>query len=171
MPAIKMDGALSLLLRGVQTRRFHTVPMIQQETVGHHSALVAGMLHLIFPECSKAVLVHATFHDIAECETGDIPSPSKRLFVDRARMDDAEDTVMGNSGLFLPELKPEERKQLKVADILAGMATCLYERQLGNRHTRTAFSNFSLYYDEIGPHAITADAVYNQILNEWVVLP
>lgn len=165
---------LDLLLRGVQTRRFHTVPTIQTETVGHHSALVAGMLFLAYPDCSRNVLVHATFHDLAECETGDIPSPSKRAFVDRAALNQAEYRILQASNLNLPVLTEVEERQLKVADILAGLATCLHERQLGNTLVKTAWQNFASYYVELpnlgNDPSAEANEVFCALQERWLNL-
>lgn len=140
--------AIDLLLEGVQTRRFHSVSMIQNETVAHHSALVAGFLFLVYPDCSREVLIHAAFHDIAECKTGDIPSPSKRAFIDKKALDLVEDKIYIDNDIHLPELNKIEKYQLKIADILAGLSTCLHEKQMGNTLVDEAFTNFSKYFIE-----------------------
>jgi 5'-deoxynucleotidase YfbR-like HD superfamily hydrolase len=144
-----MQRQLELVLRGVQTRRFHTHPMNQPETVGHHSALVAAFLQLAYPDCSKNALVYAVFHDLAEFAVGDIPSPTKRTLPNsKQALDALEETTFAAYLVSPPILSNEEKAQVKVADILAGLATCLTEHLMGNVFTEVAWDNFGTYFHE-----------------------
>lgn len=161
---------LELLMRGVNTRRFHTVPTISCETVGHHSAIVAGLVFLIDAGASASLLIHATFHDLPEFMTGDIPSPSKRAFVDRNRLDEAEVSCLQKFGVQLPVLTQDEQRLLKVADILAGMVACLHERSMGNVMVTEAWYNFSIYFSEQpSPHP-RAVAILDHLQRSWRAL-
>ena len=142
---------LQMLIKGAYTKRFHTVPTIMQETVGHHSMLVAGLLYILWPE-KQHLLIHAIMHDLPEHVTGDTPSPGKRMFVDRDRLKSAEYTLMVDAGLNLPKLSPEDERYLKIADILAGMITCSQEVLMGNRMVVESMENYASYLKEIGPH-------------------
>jgi 5'-deoxynucleotidase YfbR-like HD superfamily hydrolase len=148
-PTIKSQ--LNLLMSGVKVKRFHTVPTINQETVGHHSSIVAGLLYILWPE-KLYLLPHAIFHDLPEHITGDTPSPGKRLFVDRDRMKSAESQIFANASVQLPELNSEDARCLKICDILAGMATCQHEMMMGNSYVKESMRNYHSYILEIGPH-------------------
>lgn len=142
---------VTALMAGLSTRRFHVIPMVAGETVGHHSALVAGLLLILWPNVSRNVLVAAITHDLAEYVTGDLPSTSKRLgIVDRKALAEQEAAVLKAAGLQDPQLSDEEALQLKTADVLAGMAACVHERMLGNLYIAEVFLNFSSYFQELG---------------------
>lgn len=151
-----------MLIKGAYTKRFHTVPSIMTETVGHHSTLVAGLLYILWPE-KPHLLIHAIFHDLPEHVTGDVPSPGKRMFVDRARLKSAEASLMAEAGLSLPALSPEDERLLKIADILAGMVTCRQELTMGNRFMAESMENYKSYLVEIGPHTQPVTVIANEL--------
>lgn len=162
---------LKLLYSGVNTKRYHVVPTIHTETIGHHSHMVASLLVLLYPDCKRNVIIAALFHDLAECMTGDIPSPSKRFmgkeFIDK--LDALEEKVFIDNEVVFPELSKEEKHQLKVCDILAGMVRCHYETALGNNHIIESFYNFASYFREQNCTNKKAqelyDWLYDQIAN------
>ncbi len=144
-----MKAALRLIVDGGNVRRYHTVSTHTQETVGHHSFVVAWLLELIYgcmppPE----VLMAALQHDLAEVETGDIPAPFKRTVAGlRDQFNEYEAKVVVDHGMrdYDAMLKPEERLLLKLADSMAGLVLCIHERKLGNTHVAIAYSRFSTY--------------------------
>lgn len=161
-----MLNDLSFFVAGTYTKRFHTQPTIHNETVGHHTALVCGLLSLLYPECRKEVLVHALYHDIAEAITGDIPSPSKRAgYVDRSALALAEHQLTLQHGINVPQLTGEEHHILKVCDILSGMITCAHEIKMGNTHMRVALSNFASYFEEMDCTNERAIAYWRELKN------
>lgn len=143
-----LNKQLELLFRGSRVARFHTTPTIKQETVGHHTSLVAGILLLVWPEKVTVELLHyAIFHDSAEFITGDVPSPAKRL-MDRTALDGLETRVMESHGIRLIKLTEDQRKIFKFADNLAGLATCVFELRMGNLHALEAANNFTEYFKQ-----------------------
>lgn len=163
---------LEFILRGMQTRRFHTYPMNQPETVGHHSALVAAFLQLAYPDCSKNVMIYAVFHDLAEFNVGDIPSPTKRALPNsKQALDTVEEATFNEYRVPLPTLSKEEKAQVKVADILAGLAACLTERLTGNTFTEVAWDNFSIYFREqraSGNVSEAAASLFDTMQRRWI---
>lgn len=165
-----MQKQIDFLLRGASVRRFHTIPVVLGETTGHHSAIVAGLLLLLWPErMTVPLLRYAILHDSAEFVTGDIPSPVKRA-IDRAPLDRFEKSVYEDWGINMQELSPEDRKIFKFADNLAGIATCTGEMRAGNTHLLEACSNFLSYflasYDPVadGPRPGQAlDSILNRL--------
>jgi 5'-deoxynucleotidase YfbR-like HD superfamily hydrolase len=155
---------IDFLVCGAHTKRFHTIPTIHNETVGHHTTLVCGLLYLLYPDCRREVLINAIFHDMAECVTGDIPSPSKRAgYVDRAALSKSEDQIIQNHGIFQPEITAEEGHMIKVCDILAGMEACSHEIRMGNKIMTQAFKNFSSYFQELGCKNARAISYYQSL--------
>lgn len=141
-----INTTIKALIAGLQTKRFHTIPTVGQETVGHHSALVAGLILAIWPDSSRNLLTAAILHDLAEHVTGDIPSTAKHSgAVDRKALHACETQVLAEAGLPLPQLTEVEEMQLKAADILAGMLACVHEKRLGNFYVDPVFENYRSY--------------------------
>jgi 5'-deoxynucleotidase YfbR-like HD superfamily hydrolase len=163
------ERQVNLLISGFAVKRFHTVPTIGQETVGHHSALVAAFVTLIWPE-KLHLLPHALIHDVAESITGDVPSPGKRLFVDRERLKKAEGDILEAADLLLPPLSAEDQRSLKICDILAGMAACRQELRMGNHLVMEAFGNYVDYFRELGVTDPTALSIAEVLTTSSVSL-
>jgi len=144
---IMIQLQLQLLNRGNLVNRFHTTPTIKQETVGHHSATVAGILLILWPTLVDVdLLKYAIFHDSAEFITGDVPSPAKKS-MDRTALDLLEAGVYRNHEFVLPDLSPIQRKIFKFADNLAGVSACASELRMGNFAVIEALQNFTSYLD------------------------
>jgi 5'-deoxynucleotidase YfbR-like HD superfamily hydrolase len=162
MPLLK---SVELLLAGSNTKRFHTVPTINNETIGHHTALVSGLVYILFPDCSRNLLINALYHDVAECVTGDIPSPIKRKL--GLNLNAVEDEIVQEHGLHIPEISDKERRDLKCADILVGMLECLHESRMGNTMVKVAFKNFAAYFLVLDHPNMIAQKLYSDILEEY----
>ena len=109
----------------------------------------------------------ALLHDLAECVTGDIPSPAKRLYGITAQIDDLEETIMRNNGWVLPVLEPAERRVLKLADIAQGALFCVRELNKGNRTMRLVYDRYMGYaqkMDLVGSERQLFNAIKEQIL-------
>ncbi len=146
MPTSNIQRQLRLLMRGSRVSRFHTTPTIKEETVGHHSSIVCGILLLVWPErVTVGLLRYAVFHDSAEFITGDVPSPAKRL-MDRSALDALESSVLADHHVPLQTLDEDTKRIFKFADNLAGIATCVFELRMGNLHAAEAYTNFTNYF-------------------------
>jgi 5'-deoxynucleotidase YfbR-like HD superfamily hydrolase len=140
-----MRNTVEFILAGAEVVRFHTVTTLQRETVGHHSHGVACLALLIDPEASRSLLLAALFHDLAEHQTGDIPSPAKREYGIGEQVDKLERRLMREASIAFPELSPEDARTLKLADIAHGALFCLREMSLGNRRMRAVYSRYMSY--------------------------
>lgn len=141
-----INKQIELLVRGSLVKRFHTTPTIKEETVGHHTSIVCGILLLVWPErINVDLLRYAIFHDSAEFVTGDVPSPAKRL-MDRSALDSLESSVLEQHNVPLQTLDEDTRRIFKFADNLAGIATCVFELRMGNLHVAEAYRNFTSYF-------------------------
>ena len=110
----------SLLLAG-DTRRWHTVPGLDQ-TVAEHSWGVAMCIAAKYPNASAELLRAALLHDIHEIDFGDVPSPVKQRCPDIAVHEETfREEFYQKSGLKQPELTAEEKKILTSCDQLEAL--------------------------------------------------
>ena len=144
-----MKDTLNFIIAGTEVTRYHTVTTLVKETVGHHSHGVAMLALLLNPLASRQVLMAALFHDLAEHQTGDIPSPAKRQFGIGDKVDELEHRLMRAAGIVMPELSPDDARTLKLADLAQGALFCVREISLGNSRMRTVLDRYLAYAQEM----------------------
>lgn len=140
-----MNTSLQFMWSGGNTRRYHTMRTVMEDTVGHHSYNVACIIMHLRPDCRAVLLRAALKHDMAEHMVGDMPAPTKRAMPDyvndagqsrtfREVFGEYEESRALEYGVALEEgqLTEGERWVLKLADAMDGMRFCIQERQLGN---------------------------------------
>lgn len=142
-----MKESLLFIIKGAEVTRYHTVKTLTEETVAHHSQMVALICWLIKPECSRELLVAALVHDLAEHVLGDIPAPSKREFGIGESVSALEDKLLDAAGLGV-QLTSEEKHTLKFADNLQGLIKCGREIQMGNRQFQIVFDRYKSYLED-----------------------
>jgi 5'-deoxynucleotidase YfbR-like HD superfamily hydrolase len=140
---------LDFILAGSEVKRYHTVTTLVSETVGHHSHGVAMLCLMFDPMASRQLLMAALFHDLAEHQTGDIPSPAKREFGIGGKVDELELRLMTAAGIVMPHLSPEDKRTLKLADVAQGALFCAREISLGNKRMRRVFDRYISYAEEL----------------------
>lgn len=140
-----MKTQLDFIINGSETKRYHTVRTISEETVAHHSHGVALLCTFLSPNPSASLLKAALMHDLAEHVTGDIPSPAKRAYGISEQVSDREDLLMREAGLSIPTLTSEEERILKLADIFQGAIFCLRECEMGNLRMAEIFERYMSY--------------------------
>lgn len=127
--------------QGGSVKRFHTWPTIGEQTVAAHTWGVLALILAFEPKPSVALLRRAVFHDLAEYETGDIPSSAKwgsRILKDAC--DRLEEVVNTNNGFPTDEeLSPYEIDVLKAADLFEMLWFCYEQYMLGNRGLRVVY--------------------------------
>lgn len=158
---------LDFILNGAETKRYHTVPTLREQTVGAHSFSVAMLVALIAQDGDPAggegltvpLLMAALSHDLPEHKMGDLPSPSKRSLPDladgmsfRTHWGILEVEHLKSVGLDWENLLgPKQLRWLKMADAMDGALWCVRERAMGNQLIRTVYGNFRSYIEEISP--------------------
>jgi 5'-deoxynucleotidase YfbR-like HD superfamily hydrolase len=160
---------LTLIERGGRTLRCHTVPHLQPQSVAAHTYGVAWLCWLFSNEKpSAALLLAAMAHDMPECETGDIPAPTKRTLKIRETSQDLEDFVMDQFSMPKFPLTTEEARILKVADVLELAQYCVRERSMGNRNLQMwqMYQNALLYAKEVVKTDLEKKVI-NHIENTW----
>ena len=140
---------LSLILAGAEVTRFHTVPGLRPETVGHHTFVALWIAQLCCRHAggaSASLMLALLVHDVPEGITGDVPSPTKRALLATAdALDNYEADICRAFGLPLVALTAIEQWVLKLADNMAGMAYCLRERAMGNTLVEVSYSRYRAY--------------------------
>lgn len=144
-----MKDTLNFIIAGSEVTRYHTVTTLVKETVGHHSHGVAMLALLLNPLASRQVLMAALFHDLAEHQTGDIPSPAKRQFGIGDKVDELEHRLMRAAGIVMPELTPDDARTVKLADLAQGALFCVREISLGNSRMRAVLDRYLAYAQEM----------------------
>lgn len=146
-----MKDKLKFICDGANTRRYHTVPTLLTETVGHHSHGVAMCAHLLMRNryYNPQVIYAALLHDLAEHQVGDVPSPSKREFGIADQINALEDRLMRSAGFPPPALEKEDERVLKLADIAQGALFCAQEIEMGNSKMRAVFDRYIGYAESM----------------------
>jgi 5'-deoxynucleotidase YfbR-like HD superfamily hydrolase len=144
-----MKHTIDFIIAGSEVKRYHTVRTLTTETVGHHSHGVAMLCLLLNPDASVHLLTAALYHDLAECVTGDIPSPAKRLYGIGNQVSELEDKLLSDHGVSMPQLMPFEKRILKLADIAQGALFCTREVELGNRKMSLIYARYISYAEDM----------------------
>jgi len=115
-----------------QVKRYHTQVTIKEQTLADHQWGVAMILNHIYPN-GYQLLMAALTHDLAECESGDIPYTGKRDNYNlKSASDDAEEAFNFKYGLC-QHLTTDEQHLLQWADMFECFLFASRETWLGNQ--------------------------------------
>jgi len=152
-----------------KTLRYHTVESTRHQTVADHSWGVAIICLEIWPTASvpSALIEKALFHDCAEMFTGDVPAHAKWGNPElKELLDRIEQKVEVDMGIDI-DLSPEERKILKLADMLELLFHTVSQLKLGNANYRIVLDRGAQWMTE---HRDwwndKVEAIFNDILKE-----
>lgn len=168
----KLDAKLKMITRSARVKRYHSEPVLHQQTVGEHTYGVLWFILMIANGRASAELLRAAvMHDMHEYITGDVPSPSKRLPGVKEVFDgleaDIEMTVVGERA---PILTAEEAWTLKTADCLDGLTFCAFELRLGNREIEDCFRNYLDYGHKqfsTMPESLRSSFFFSAVLDKY----
>lgn len=129
-----------------QVRRYHTWPIINQQSVGEHSWQVLRIYFQIFG--AVALMPHITiwilWHDCGELVTGDPPYPFKAKNPEiKKAYDAAEDIAVKSMGGFTPELSPHEKRKVKTCDLIDMLEYGQHEKMMGNQFAQPIIDDIS----------------------------
>lgn len=127
--------------RAARVKRYHTEPIIGEQTVGQHCHGVAVLCYIL---CDRHppqnLMLAAVFHDFEEHLLGDLPSPAKALFGDGFRniYQHRQQEVYDASHLshVFKYLTDDDKAVLKWADALELVLFCIEQIRLGNTNMR-----------------------------------
>lgn len=143
---------IEFIYGGGAVKRFHTLPMLKEDTVAQHSFGVAWFCYLLSnSDLSVPLLMSALSHDIAEQHTGDIPAPAKRGLGIKEQFDQYEFTILQKAGIPVFVLTDAEARTLKMADCMDGAMRCIMELKMGNHFMYPVLSRFVNYIEELTP--------------------
>jgi 5'-deoxynucleotidase YfbR-like HD superfamily hydrolase len=145
-------------------KRFHTVATHQTQTVAAHTWGVMMIVLKICPEPSLELIRAVTFHDIAECTTGDIPATAKWDYPSLKReAESIEQTFNVAHGIYA-SLTPLEERILKWADMAELVLFCEQEIRLGNQNMQRIWTNGIQYLKRLGYPTPEAEAFSHDCL-------
>lgn len=130
-----------------QTRRWHTWPVIREQSVAEHSWQVARILLAVYPSAGRGLIIHALHHDTGEGgAAGDIPGNAKRessvlqIEADRLEAQSYQSMIIPWHLPTLRLLSDFERWVLKLANYIEQWEYSLQERMMGNQLMRLVTS-------------------------------
>src|SRR6266404_4694603 len=154
---------IKFIVAGSTVKRFHTMDTIKEETVGHHSFLVACLVIELggsFLDTAKAL-----YHDLPEQVTGDLPSPLKAGEGFSDTFKDLEEVMFESHYIPSVERGGKDWRILKIADILSGILYCIREKELGNSRIEIALNNYLSYLENFSPFTGKELVVVNSVLH------
>ena len=150
------------LVKASNVKRYHTFPIIGEQTVGHHSHRVALILiYLTDGNLSANLLKAALFHDLAELHTGDIPATTKWAHPNIADLLKKIEHTYELEHEISVMLTVREKSLLKTADMCELMLFAEEQYMMGNINARDLWQRGHTYITQLG----TIDLV-KELLNE-----
>jgi len=142
MESLPLIERIGNVRRAAYIKRFHTVPTVgDSQTVGAHSWGVATLLNELWPHSTKGLLLATLYHDVAEILIGDIPATTKWAYPEFAEaVARVEAEAEKKLGLAII-LNPEEKKRLKICDMLELVIFASEQIKLGNHYFEVVFEN------------------------------
>jgi 5'-deoxynucleotidase YfbR-like HD superfamily hydrolase len=125
--------------------------VIGEQTVGAHSFGVLSLLLILHPNPTLTLIKAAAWHDMAEQEIGDVPSPVLRRVIDYGEVYAAieEEFLFDHFAINLEGLSAEEKTWLWGVDKLDCLLFCRDQVRLGNLAFReTCNILYSWFYGE-----------------------
>ena len=152
---------------GGRVQRLHTARTIFTQDVAQHCFNMLTLLKIVNTYNSVNIYNAIIEHDLGERWIGDIPAPSKNLFIDRTKMDEFDkqclENLFGQHNLGIEKLTPIELVFIKSLDLFELWLTCWEEWNSGNKvgqikNIMDTIHNYIVNTNKIHPDII---AVYN----------
>ncbi len=158
------------IFEGGAVKRFHTHPIIGQQTVAEHSWGVAAIISWLYPDASADLLRYAIHHDVAEIDTGDIPFSVKRTHPEikqiLEKIEDHHAAYLSLATVF----SDEDHRRLKVADYLECLIFCIQQKRLGSRTMDPVVNNLRKALQTLVNSTVELQAM-NEIVAHYQVFP
>jgi 5'-deoxynucleotidase YfbR-like HD superfamily hydrolase len=160
---------LEFIQFGAWTKRYHGVPMINEQTDAEHMFLAAHLVAIMALDApmeegvglTVPLLMATICSDLPEWITGDLPAPSKRSFPDvtidgkttsfRKAWNKRDAELLQQYGLdWEDQLEPQQLRWLKLADAMEGCLHCIKERKQGNQYIgQRCYIHFRKYIEDV----------------------
>lgn len=118
-----------------RVKRYHTWPVLHQQTVAEHCWGVASLYAAIFGMPRAEVFYYCLHHDSGELWAGDLPFTVKDKVPGlREAMEDGERAGRAILNVLLPQLTDQEKRRVKICDLLEMYFFGLIEVAMGNTY-------------------------------------
>jgi len=156
------------LISASNVKRYHTFPIIGEQTVGHHSHRVALILiYLTDGKLSSNLLKAALFHDLAELHTGDIPATTKWSHPNIADLLKHIENTYEVEHQISVVLTDKEKKLLKTADMCELMLFAEEQYRLGNKNARELWARGINYTVQLGTYDLIKEIINERDMAEY----
>jgi 5'-deoxynucleotidase YfbR-like HD superfamily hydrolase len=138
--------------RGAQVQRWHTQPMLRQQSVGAHTFNCCTLMLTVYPTASTELLQAMLMHDMAEQDTGDIPSTAKWRWPVLARaLQQVEMEWESSVGInvMLAGLSDFERWLIRWCDYVELLLWSTEELRMGNENAQEPVRNIIRALDSL----------------------
>lgn len=128
----------------MDVERWHTMPTMGRQTVGHHTARMMMLCWQVVPIPREELLFRILIHDAAEVHTGDIPAPVKWGMPKEVEqwMRDKEWAALQHLGVEdYPRLEEWEEWMVAFLDITEAMTYSMSAMAEGRQFSKVAASN------------------------------
>jgi 5'-deoxynucleotidase YfbR-like HD superfamily hydrolase len=127
--------------RAALVKRWHTWPVLREQTLAAHSHGVAMLVWQVYPEASAGLLMAALVHDLAEVSTGDVPAHVKWANPEMTAMLEAMEQKWLEKQALDFKLSTVEQTILKFCDSFELLMFALEEFNMGNQNMREVIHN------------------------------
>ena len=115
-------------------RRYHTFPMLTEQTIGEHCFQCLRIWYMIWGPPEPEITCYFLWHDSGELVTGDVPFPVKSNYdIVKRIFDTMEDSAVRGMGGKVPELGKISRLRVKACDLIDMHEHGYIELMLGNK--------------------------------------
>lgn len=148
MDAKNQFAKLQRIRNGGNVKRYHTIPIIREQSNAAHSWGVAVLFDQLWGVKSMNGVRASLYHDCAEYVTGDIPAPIKRSSKNvKEAINEVEHKFNTELGITVG-LNKEDQVKVKFCDCLEGALFCLEELEMGNKMIINVFGKYMEYLRE-----------------------
>lgn len=118
-----------------EIRRYHTWPVLRQQTNGEHTWQCLRIYLEIWKRIPALTAKYLVYHDVGEQVLGDLPYPAKAHNPAlKKEADKVEARGLAAMGVELPKLEKRERLRCKACDYLEMFEFGVLELQMGNKY-------------------------------------
>lgn len=150
-------------------KRYHTWPVIREQTVAEHTWQVMRIWWTIFGDMSPIVSSHILWHDGGEVVAGDGGFGGKQRYPELKSILDKveEESLEIIMKRVLPPLSQRDRLRLKCCDLLEMLEHALVERGMGNRYADIIYDNVQVALDK-WTEGLTDPVDIDNVMKFWI---